>query len=502
MLGDTSSEGAEWACEAADVLNMLQDDVVLLAGESHPLPDDLRSPFGYDLEALLNQFQKNNSRNSGHIYLGNFPTGRGRAVVMNGTVAVASAAHLMLLEPEYPADIMIFHLLFRTSISMAAGTLTCDEKECLFHELDSGWPLFVRICTTSMMELGNRGLDSNQISYAASLIGDHREKLDDIATIERSAAERVSDDRLEEEIVKHESDIDVLVKRFATRWVTKDLIINWLRLIGRAKEIGPACKLLHAVDYIDWQKMTDIFNGLLKKLPMSSESYTLVPFGQLADSPQIIDYILGHDLQPPAVEPLSTALSEIEDGSREANLIFADDAVFTGRQASWILKQYFGLPTEGSRKPYVKELTEREKGVLRASDVAFLCAIAHPEGIELLNQTAKELGINITLHYGRVLDSTASRAFDPGSLIFANQHERIIARNMARRIGRSLMMSGSTVRLIKDINDADENALGWEGMEQLVVFPWSTPKLTLTMLWKQGNYGGRPWIPLFPLLVE
>jgi len=502
MLGDMSSEGAEWICEAADVMNILQDDVLLFAGESHPLPDNCRSPFGYDLEVLLQHLPNNTSMDLGHIYLGNFPTRRGRAVAMNGMVAVASAAHLMLLEPNYAEDVMKFHLLFRTAISMAAGTLTCDEKECLFHEPDAGWPLFVRICTNSMKELYDRNLDADQISFAARIIANHRDELDEIATIERTAREQIPGDGLDEEIAKHESDIDVLVQKFATRRVSKELLVNWLKLIGRTKEIGPACKLLHAVLYIDWQQMTDIFNDLLKKLPKDREHYTIVPFGHLADSPQIIDYILGHDTRPPDVQPLSTALSEIENGTRAANLIFADDSVFSGRQAHWVLRQYFGLPIEGSRKPYVKELTEKEKKILKNSQVEFLCAVADPEGIELLNETAQELGLKFTLRFGRVIHPNASRAFDPGSLIFATQNERILARNMAFRIGRSLLMSGSTVRQIDTIHDANENALGWDGMEQLVVFPWSTPKLTLTMLWKHGNYVGKPWIPLFPLLTE
>jgi hypothetical protein len=43
----------------------------------------------------------------------------------------------------------------------------------------------------------------------------------------------------------------------------------------------------------------------------------------------------------------------------------------------------------------------------------------------------------------------------------------------------------------------EENALGFEDSQQLIVFSHNIPNNTLPIFWKRGLYNGQPWVPLF-----
>jgi hypothetical protein len=44
-----------------------------------------------------------------------------------------------------------------------------------------------------------------------------------------------------------------------------------------------------------------------------------------------------------------------------------------------------------------------------------------------------------------------------------------------------------------------ESALGYSDFQRLIVFPYSVPKSSITLLWANGNEE-RSWFPLFPVL--
>lgn len=74
------------------------------------------------------------------------------------------------------------------------------------------------------------------------------------------------------------------------------------------------------------------------------------------------------------------------------------------------------------------------------------------------------------------------RAFEHGARIFESESDREAARDLFAAIGRGLGAS---------------QPLGFAEQGLLVTFESNCPNNSLPALWKNGQYGGRPWLPIF-----
>lgn len=96
--------------------------------------------------------------------------------------------------------------------------------------------------------------------------------------------------------------------------------------------------------------------------------------------------------------------------------------------------------------------------------------------VSRVEAAAERLEFEVEVVVGDLLDDS-DRCFAPGGL-FDSEEERIRARELAERVGRSLDR---------------RQPLGYEGGEMAVVFSWNCPNNSLPILWKAS----RTWAPLF-----
>lgn len=487
----------QWVEKATLILNALQKDLIFSPGDSKAMPSLRRTAFGYDLDQVAGALDEADNLN--HIILGTFEALGGKSLLIDEAMALCTAGHMLAHKPGYSADSVLLHLAISAGLRLKATTISCNDPKCVFHTPNKGWPLFASICVNCHTKMSSFGIDGLSINTALNFLYDHREPAETLETMARDAYALFSPKEVDGAIAELQADIEVLARRFSARPINSKTIENWLRQIAVPGEIRLACTLLHAITFVTHEHFIDVFQELLGGLP-DSHQYVGAPFGKPDDSSSMLNYTIGRlPLPVKNIVTLNEALAGIKAGKYEPKLIFFDDALFSGKQAHIVFRQYFGLPAESRKgEPYVQALSREEKHTLSECDIVFACAFAHRTGIhriENISWNKRKLKISV-LYASELTDS--SKAFHPTKCIFRTPADRIKAMNMARRIGMELHLSGKP--MLKDITreKAYSHALGSFDMQQLIVYPYSTPKLTLTFLWKSGTYGGKSWLPLFP----
>ncbi|MBL8623357.1 MAG: hypothetical protein JNK64_18740 [Myxococcales bacterium] len=158
------------------------------------------------------------------------------------------------------------------------------------------------------------------------------------------------------------------------------------------------------------------------------------------------------------------ALAWLARQDRRSMVLFLDDVVGTGNQASFFAR---------------KVLREAVEGVIGSERIAlFVPVFAYQEGVEQFQDIAAPIEIDPV----KLLDDS-DRAFSSEAKIFADDAERMRAKEMCEEIGAELW---------------PEHPLGYEGMQSLLVLHTAIPNATLPIFWKEGMVRGLRWQPLFP----
>lgn len=201
------------------------------------------------------------------------------------------------------------------------------------------------------------------------------------------------------------------------------------------------------------------------------QSASLVPLGEPKDSSSIHTYF-AIDL----AERYGFKARALADALvTESKLIFVDDLIYSGMQASSIVDAWFGN-LEGSealdedRVVLPGELQER----LRQRDAAFVFAAGKPEGERRLIETCGAHGWDVKVEIGVAAGELPTLLSFDDNLI-----------KECRRIGLQLVRN-------------EDWALGYGNGALLVAFPHNTPTQSLTCLWASGMVDGRAWTPLLP----
>lgn len=162
-------------------------------------------------------------------------------------------------------------------------------------------------------------------------------------------------------------------------------------------------------------------------------------------------------------------LPSLKTERRPAVVMVVDDFVGTGRSA-----------VSGLQRNILSQLYE-----WRADwKSRLLVMYAIPVGFEVgINFIREKVGEDVTVLCHKVLGEE-SRAFNLQSDLWDSDDERFAARQIAEDVGRELV--------------GEENRLGFGGMEAMVVLRDNCPNDSLPILWSNGRYADRDWMPLFP----
>jgi hypothetical protein len=172
---------------------------------------------------------------------------------------------------------------------------------------------------------------------------------------------------------------------------------------------------------------------------------------------------------------------------------FFDDFLMSGKQARTSVQLMLGLKSDLEDEQVSKRLPDGAAQWFRSANITFLFACGTSKGQSSLEELLRD---NIIA--ARVEMMHTARRLDDAPL---DLQSRKHLRKFLRDVGFSLNKTNQSAKHNQSKwNDrlCKEWALGYGGLELLTASFYSVPTSTITAIWKQGNYDGKPWMPLLP----
>lgn len=303
-------------------------------------------------------------------------------------------------------------------------------------------------------------------------------------------------DAYKEFFTRNEGVIRDLALIFQTHFdrVDEEKIKDWLCQFDSVRKKELALTLLKHLQYIDDQRIMDIFEEfhrqLLKETPDADIIFSAL--GSLQDSGVRVSYPSSKTLK--IEEKLQPKFLDLKNILTLTNLtgksiVFIDDNIASGVQAVRVFNDLLGIEPTGYKR--VMPLTLQEVEILKQAHLYFFTLVGFKEGVGHLEKKLKSLGLRIKCFSAIPIEKTCG-CFEATSLIFNNKSDREYAKKMAQIIGYYLLSD-------KELDDEKKIkfALGYDNAQRLLVFSYNTPTCTLPILWKEGEYEGKKWVPLF-----
>ncbi len=288
-----------------------------------------------------------------------------------------------------------------------------------------------------------------------------------------------------------------MARRFQTHYarVTEDRIREWLLQFRGYLDAQAVFPLLERIHYLDDQVITDIFREFYDSYAEETDRQVLFCLlGSMKDSSSQVNYLCSKafkewERKRFAFDSLPT-LAETYD-PHKVEVIFLDDMLGTGNQATRIFQEWLGLSKK--RAKHVKSLSSETQEWLRATRLTYFAVVAFQEGVQHVEETLNGAGVQLNIRVGTQLRESDG-CFDAKSLVFENPQVRLHAQKLAFEIGKELFGDQRAWGEAKK----ERFALGYGRGQKLIVFSYNTPNCSLPILWKDGEYEGRPWKALFP----
>lgn len=299
-------------------------------------------------------------------------------------------------------------------------------------------------------------------------------------------------------IEANKAEIKALAEYFHSYYTgpSEKTLVGYLKQFGNARWVELALILLNGVDFYTHPKTGEIFYDYVVKLPENVRNKAVfVPLGGPRDSAYTMTYNFCKGLKNE--KNYSVRIMEIREAidtyqPEEAVVFFVDDNVGSGEQATRIFREWFDLVRDEHK--HVNSLDERGRSWLRNCPfINYFVVVGFLEGMDALKSAVGELGLNLKIEPA-ILKREVEGCFSPSSNIFRINKDREEACEMAKVIGYQLFQDKHDWTNTKKRN----RALGYGNSQKLIVFSHNTPPSTLPILWKEGNFNGIPWIPLFP----
>ncbi len=267
--------------------------------------------------------------------------------------------------------------------------------------------------------------------------------------------------------------------------------LQWLRQFENPASIECAMHLLDHVRVLDRNDTTAALQSILESHPQFRGSW-VVPFGNIKDS-GVFQAYFSADLGREEIARQASLAEYVEHGNG-APLIFIDDFIGSGSQATDILAAWF--ERNDLRKPLGEQrdsLHADARERLKAVPIAFLFVAGWSDGVTKLQEICTTLG----------LDATVNCYVPENELPFAgpillkrfglDEVAQFLAR--CRVIGRELIRSEQRAQPLSN-SVVEDRALGYGGRGMLLASFANVPSQTMTAIWMDGTVDGVPWWPL------
>lgn len=297
-----------------------------------------------------------------------------------------------------------------------------------------------------------------------------------------------------------EDTINELAKKFSTYLnrpsvITEEVIKGWLLQFGNIIRIKFALRLLENIDYYEPCQMKQIFIHFYEKIIDKNDRGKIIIslLGNPKDSSSIVNYTLGEEIMRYKLEshPLETILNSMNPDKKV--IVFIDDNIGSGKQAVQIFREWFGIEKRDLNESHVKSLSNEQKEIFKRFRIYLCTFVGFEDGKDNVSVELKKMGLNVVKVYSFSKLEEEIGCFHKALKTFDNEDERVQAENIAREIGIQLFEDKGWSDKLKN-----ERSLGYGNSQKLIVFYYNTPTSTLPILWKEGIYNRKKWLPLFP----
>lgn len=264
----------------------------------------------------------------------------------------------------------------------------------------------------------------------------------------------------------------------------------WLRQFETDQNVDCALFLLENFRLLS-RKDTEAALGAFFRDNPEFQGAWIVPFGGAKDSGVVQAYLTagGKHIENQG------SLQEYEKSGSDRPLVFLDDFIGSGGQATDILAAWFGR--DDLRKDLGEEREPLESKILdclRKRPAAFVFISGWDDGLKAIEKTSKAIGVEF-LVYCHIREKDIPFAKPCLNKKFGNNPEVIESfLQRCREIGADLLLSEPGNRLTEE--RLKERALGYGGRAMLLASFVNVPTQTLTAIWASGRADGVPWSPL------
>lgn len=268
----------------------------------------------------------------------------------------------------------------------------------------------------------------------------------------------------------------------------------WLQQFGSSDHADCALHLLDCFKVLTREDTTNTLRAFLRQ-NKNFQGAWVAPFGGAKDSSSVQTYFTA-DL-PPGLIHGQGSLEEYEKRGDKKPLIFIDDFIGSGGQATDILATWFGRD-DLRRKDLGEEREALGQGLverLTKIPVAFIFVSGWDSGIDAIKEITARIGLNASI-YCHIKEKDIPFAEKCLQQKFPNNNDKINSFLLrCQEIGSDLARSQPSDKEITE-QKVQDRALGYGGKAMLMASFLNVPTQTLSAIWMSGAADNVPWSPL------
>lgn len=265
----------------------------------------------------------------------------------------------------------------------------------------------------------------------------------------------------------------------------EEQVFSWLKQFGSDEMVDLAMSALEKIRVLGRKEIAEAAINFFERNPELVGS-VICNFGSPKDSSSIVSYF-ADDLHDDRFHSGVMSIEEAMQQEGDKPIVFIDDLISSGSQASNLLGEWFDIPelkVELNEARY--PLEESQRTFLRKKKTAFLFVAGWQQGVSRLVKAAETAGLNSKV-YAHFQDKDIPFLFENCGL---DSSDPTVAEFKAfcERVGRALLIdSGSSP------DKASRRSLGHGNRAMLLLFPYNVPAQTLTCLREDGLVDGILW---------
>lgn len=272
----------------------------------------------------------------------------------------------------------------------------------------------------------------------------------------------------------------------------REKVTNWLKQFEKDNLVDVALQILENFRVLTRGDVVRAAKNFFAENEGFKGAY-ICGFGSLKDSSAIVSYFandLGDDLHG-GVYPVEEAQKKADATDSSAPVVFFDDIIASGGQASDLLSGWFD--DEAGREDLGEERLPLHKDTiefLKGRKIAFLFVAGWDAGKKKLIERCKALGLDATV-YVDIPEKDLPFAFESCDLKGEEQTINEF-KNYCNEVGEELLKAKG-----QEKEKYEKRGLGYGNRAMLLALPYNVPTQTLTCLRERGAYQGSDWQEIF-----